>query len=920
MSNMYSICKNKGFNNLKIHHVGGLWIWILFPSTNARNAFQDNETLKNLAQTFKIVSPSFKFDEHLVWIEINGLPLCAWGSTAFKKVASVFGKFLFFENEQSTSICTGKVCIATKCQQIVSEKVQVEINNENFVAHVQEIGTWSINIINDSIVSQSSDDESEEARNDISDDVNSEDESDDIINDLHKNTETKEDIQDNTKIPSKEKDNNQTLENNMATQQASNECNSNDLSYPPGFSLINEMTRIIEVGDSLGYDVRGCRKSLKKMIDGIGVQKSKMTKLEIFRLKSMWGNYSFDYACSMARGRSGGIISMWDPNIFVKKDIWCDDSFVIVKGQWKNLDGDYFMINLYGPQDPSDKDVLWRRIKNFMHQNNGAFVLFGDFNEVCFNFERLGSTFSQSQANTFNTFITNNDLIELPMGNRSFIWMIKSGSKVSKLDRFLLSANAIEALPNAYVTALDKLWSNHNPILLHCKKVDYGPTPFSHKEATLIALKNLEVKIDTNSATDEDRESRIKLFHEIDKLDRLESLDLQQKSRINLDIEGDENSKFFHGIINQRRQTNTIQGIMCDGSWTTDPNLVKDTFLNFFKENFKLHDLSHTFPSTSFPSNLTVYDHTLLDKDVNMEEIKIIGSSGITLSHMFYADDVVITANWNPIDMENIFRILQVFYLALRLKINIHKSNVYGVGVTDNEVNLMASSIGLPEVVLKMLEKKRATFFWGGTHDIRKLAWVKWPNVLASHDKGGLRIGSLKSFNLALLQKWRWRMIYNTNVLWVKVIKALHCQEGGFGLNAISSNGLWSKIVGSSNFLHSNSILRSDSIRFRVGCGSSTRFWKDLWTDRLPHRLNISSRGIDIPSIGYLVCDANVESSNHIFFECDNAKVSWNLVYTWCNVPFPTCASFDQWKVCGELDGTPTLPDGRDTTKTVETN
>nr|GFB23308.1 RNA-directed DNA polymerase, eukaryota [Tanacetum cinerariifolium] len=145
-----------------------------------------------------------------------------------------------------------------------------------------------------------------------------------------------------------------------------------------------------------------------------------------------------------------------------------------------------------------------------------------------------------------------------------------------------------------------------------------------HKEATLIALKNIEVKIDTNSATHEDRDSRIKLLHEIDKLDRLESLDLQQKSRINWDIEGDENSKFFHGIINQRRRTNAIHGIMRDGSWTTDPNLVKDTFLNFFKEKFELHDLSSTFPSTSFPSNLTVDDHTLLEKDVNMKEIKIV--------------------------------------------------------------------------------------------------------------------------------------------------------------------------------------------------------------------------------------------------------------------------------------------------------
>ncbi|GJV42344.1 RNA-directed DNA polymerase, eukaryota, reverse transcriptase zinc-binding domain protein [Tanacetum coccineum] len=283
----------------------------------------------------------------------------------------------------------------------------------------------------------------------------------------------------------------------------------------------------------------------------------------------------------------------------------------------------------------------------------------------------------------------------------------------------------------------------------------------------------------------------------------------------------------------------------------------------------------------------------------------------------------------------------------------------------------------VPDVVLKLLEKKHAIFFWGGTHDSRKLAWVKWLNVLASHDKGGLGIGSLRSFNLALLQKWRWRFISNANALWVKVIKAFHGQEGGFDLNVSPSSGIWSKIVGSSNFLHSNEILPNDSIRFRVGSGCSIRFWKDLWTgnsplylrynrlfrldrdkdcllssdrdvcywsmandgmfsvtstrhiidshllpaldmptqwdkciprnvnifmwrfmlDRLPHRLNLSSRGIDIPSIGCPLCNANVESSNHVFFDCDNAKAVWSSVRNWCDLSFPACASFDQWKL-----------------------
>ncbi|GKD19833.1 RNA-directed DNA polymerase, eukaryota, partial [Tanacetum coccineum] len=48
-----------------------------------------------------------------------------------------------------------------------------------------------------------------------------------------------------------------------------------------------------------------------------------------------------------------------------------------------------------------------------------------------------------------------------------------------------------------------------------------------------------------------------------------------------------------------------------------------------------------------------------------------------------------------------------------------------------------------------------------------------------------------------------------------------------------------------------------------------------LWRmslDRLPHRLNLSARGIDIPTISCPSCNGNVEYVDHIFFECDLVK------------------------------------------------
>ncbi|GKD59503.1 hypothetical protein Tco_1297012, partial [Tanacetum coccineum] len=41
-----------------------------------------------------------------------------------------------------------------------------------------------------------------------------------------------------------------------------------------------------------------------------------------------------------------------------------------------------------------------------------------------------------------------------------------------------------------------------------------------------------------------------------------------------------------------------------------------------------------------------------------------INNSTINISHLFFADDVIITTDWNARDLENIIRILHVFYLA----------------------------------------------------------------------------------------------------------------------------------------------------------------------------------------------------------------------------------------------------------------
>ncbi|PWA94082.1 hypothetical protein CTI12_AA064110 [Artemisia annua] len=164
MSSIHRLCRNEGFDNLKIHHIGGLWIWISFVNAESCVAFKRNKAMQNLCSAFKTVSPNFCVDERMIWVEISGLPLCAWGSNAFKKVASVFGKFMFFEVDQTSSMSTGRICISTRHTHFLSTDVQVLINGETFLVHVHELGSWSINIEDD----QASDTQEAEYKDEVS--------------------------------------------------------------------------------------------------------------------------------------------------------------------------------------------------------------------------------------------------------------------------------------------------------------------------------------------------------------------------------------------------------------------------------------------------------------------------------------------------------------------------------------------------------------------------------------------------------------------------------------------------------------------------------------------------------------------------------------------------------------------------------
>ncbi|GKA19294.1 RNA-directed DNA polymerase, eukaryota, reverse transcriptase zinc-binding domain protein [Tanacetum coccineum] len=95
-----------------------------------------------------------------------------------------------------------------------------------------------------------------------------------------------------------------------------------------------------------------------------------------------------------------------------------------------------------------------------------------------------------------------------------------------------------------------------------------------------------------------------------------------------------------------------------------------------------------------------------------------------------------------------------------------------------------------------------------------------------------------------------------------------------------------------------HSILPSSTIETRWNKGLPKKVNIFIWRlhlDRLPTRLNLSKRGLEIDSILSPIRNANVESNDHIFFNCEVSSSVWDLIRLWCNISCPLPSSSHDW-------------------------
>ena len=146
------------------------------------------------------------------------------------------------------------------------------------------------------------------------------------------------------------------------------------------------------------------------------------------------------------------------------------------------------------------------------------------------------------------------------------------------------------------------------------------------------------------------------------------------------------------------------------------------------------------------------------------------------------------------------------------------------------------STFKAPKAITNKLESIRKIFVWGGSSDLKKIAWIAWDKVIAPLDQGGLNIGSLRVHDQCMLAKWWWRFLTEGDSLWCNVIKSIHGPQGGLhnASSIKSKSGPWFQIAKLNGDLNDIGIDLHSIFKRKVGNGESTFFWTDKWVGNSP--------------------------------------------------------------------------------------
>ncbi|GJY97792.1 RNA-directed DNA polymerase, eukaryota, reverse transcriptase zinc-binding domain protein [Tanacetum coccineum] len=876
-----SMCHNEGFSNVDFKYLGGLWVLFDFESSEARDKFLNHKGILTWFSTLKPWYNDFVVDERLVWLEIEGVPIHAWDNQVFNKICSRWGEVIFIDDTDVCNRLSKRLCIKSTHANLIFVSIMVTLNNVTYTTRVRELCSWTptfASLENDSY-------------------------EDNSVGDFVRNDE---------------------------------ECNGdNDIDLVLRNNLSGE-TKMLQV------DLWMLRQILGNVhFDFVYLQSGML--VDILFMEFFGLSYNLLLFVMMFPHAIGLVLEKGIPDhrpILIKKAIvdygptpfrffhfWLEiEGFhELVVQTWKNdgiVDGNGFV--LFKKKLQNLKKVIRVWIATRKADAHEDFKIRRDSLAILGDLDRIeAKDFAQKAKIKWGCLGIGGDRCQGAWTfHLSFFygyWIPFEEYVVSiclKSIPYLMKFEIIgKLLANRLSNVIGDCFSSIQSAFIKGRYILDGPLILNeilakcrHQNKELLLF-----KVNFEKAFDSVR---------WDFLDAvMGKMGFGAKWR-----------SWISGCLHKAHSS-----ILVNGSPTNEFELFKG--------------LRQGDPLSSFLFILVMEGlHSLTCKAEELGLFKgvSIGCDNMNISHLMYADAVIFFGEWSWVNAQNLISMLRCFYLISGLKINIDKRKSeckLEPSVNWVRINtILIPSYPLRKLGFSPLEVGFRSLRWclrSGSNDVDGLDKVG-ENVCRVKKKGGLGIGSIYGLNIGLLFKWIWRFLTHPLDLWAHVIRSVYGHNGGIFNDSHRrlKHSTWGTILSSVKWLkaksirtpilmfsipfNSSSVIRrlprggaelnqfealgeairnvsltnqSDSWTWSIGVGYSVASTRVLVDEKLLDSSLEATRWIriEVSSLLCPTCQIDVETVNHIFFNCEMEKDLWSLLAKWWELDIPFCSNISDW-------------------------
>ncbi|GJR00458.1 nucleotide-binding alpha-beta plait domain-containing protein [Tanacetum coccineum] len=908
LANLKMALTNEGFVDIKIQYMGELWVMLEFVTEESIKLFRDNVSVGSWFSQFKQASMDFVTESRIAWVEIEGIPFKLWSSNTFKRIAAKWGELLDVDDQEDMCFHSKRLCIHTKPGRSILEEFKIIHRGKVYWIRANETPGWVPDFADES------DDEDQ-------DDVKSKDggfndhepgcggsdtdveevpktlfEVDgQVNNNLEEHMETQEDkSEDPFKIYSLlNKNNNMAGKDNKSegtdanSMHAEGDINDNVVDFSD--CKMDGANDVSSGGSILGIldEVVKVGQVMRYKMDGCLAKKAKK-----------------DWVKELCIKNKVNFLALQETKMD-NMDLLC------VRTCWGNLAFDYVYSDSVG--------------------NSGGILCVWDPNSFC-----------KSNVTISDYFVMVRGVWRLTGQNFLLIavYAPQDGTHFDLMVPLHISV---------FFIRFDDGW-----ILKNLKRdalEGRGPCEGSNAMRRMMAQYKIDLEavdsiIDNGKGTAEDVKKRVEIVNKLQGIDKVNSLEVAQKAKVKWAVEGDENSSFFHGMLNKKRNLLNIRGVLADGIWIDNPNRVKREFLDHFSNRFCKPGHSRAILQMSFPKSLSSDQQRELESEVTNDEIKkgererggeewaseadeecARALYGVRESHQWCSVGKQISFNFHEDFDEKIY----LYLYTLTVERGSSRGSIINNGNPTKVFNLAKGFKQgircLPILFILNMKAFTYRFNGGGVAGVlrmlesirshcqaltvrRHLGLIgrseggklknRYPRLYALESCKSISVG-LKLAQPSLAFSFRRASIggaeqeqFDEVVDLVKVIM----------LAPVSDRWTWE--LESSGDFSVASVRKLIDVKLLPGVDYKTRWikfvpikvnvhaWK-VMSDSLPTRFNISRRGICIDNIRCVICDKGVETSSHLFFSCCMVRQVICLISRWWGVTEVEFESYDGW-------------------------